>query len=66
MLLNLIFRWFWHFDDDDYVNIPVLMKTHVYKDKFYLGRFPTGYWGRNKVPIVNVHLQDVCPCSPSF
>ena len=35
------FRWYCHFDDDEYVNVPVLIRTLcVHKDKVYLGRWP--------------------------
>ena len=38
------FRWYCHFDDDVYVNVPVLMRTlREHKDKQYLG-----HWHRNK------------------
>ena len=35
------FRWYCHFDDDEYVNVPVLIRTLcVHKDKVYLGHWP--------------------------
>ena len=37
-------RWFCHFDDDSYVNIPVLVKTlrqyNPEKERLYLGHMP--------------------------
>ena len=43
-LYTYTFRWYCHFDDDVYVNIPVLMRTlHKHKDKQYLG-----HWHRNE------------------
>ena len=53
MILN-IFRWYCHFDDDEYVNIPVLMRTlHVHEDKLYLGYWPSNsrWWRGRKVKV---------------
>ena len=37
-------RWFCHFDDDIYVNVPMLVSTlskyNPLKDKVYIGRWP--------------------------
>ena len=53
LLSFLIVRWYCHFDDDEYVNIPVLMKTlHVHEDKLYLGYWPSNSrWRGRKVKV---------------
>ena len=42
-------RWFCHFDDDTYVNIPVLVKTlqqyNPERERLYLGHMPSRYSG---------------------
>ena len=42
-------RWFCHFDDDSYVNIPVLVKTlqqyNPETERLYLGHMPSRYSG---------------------
>ena len=52
-LLPLL-RWYCHFDDDEYVNVPVLMRTlRVHKDKVYLGHWPSEMPRRQKKVMVS-------------
>lgn len=55
------YRWYCHFDDDEYVNVPVLMRTlRVHKDKVYLGHWPSQRRGGTKVTVI----QQVSPITP--
>ena len=41
IIINLFFRWFCHFDDDNYVNVPALVKKLSHFDhtsEWYLGK----------------------------
>ena len=52
-ILFSIYRWYCHFDDDVYVNVPVLMRTlRVHKDKVYLGHWPSKLRGWTKLTVI--------------
>ena len=60
-------RWWCHFDDDTYVNIPAL-KRHLQqfnpeKERLYMGHFPS-IWGKRSVEVserpVSVCCTSVC------
>ena len=56
-------RWFCHFDDDSYVNIPVLVKTlqqyNPESERLYLGHMPSIFAGMperwKQLTIVRYH-----------
>lgn len=63
MLLYFCYRWFCHFDDDNYVNVPQLIRTlsnYAWQDDWYLGKpsikAPLEILDRDHLPVI--HLFD--------
>lgn len=60
--LILCIRWYCHFDDDVYVNIPVLMASlsryDPFQDHVYIGRWPLA---KEVLPVPELLFQDTFP-----